>query len=212
MGTGGAQKGASTRAVFYFSYPLPMFNPCYEVNWEAQALEAAQSAANPALPKGSTRLLHDIVLGTVTSHEVQRRRRRHHDVTIGKFTGRRRRRRRRDHDVTNGKFTGRRRPRRRDPDVAHGKFTGRCRRRRRRRCCRSGCRCRCFCRIAVVKLSLPSPFPLSSSVSVARSYLRGPTANGDSHVRRRWRRRQLTRPGALVRARTRSFPVRSLLK
>jgi hypothetical protein len=85
MGTGGAQKGASTRAVFYSSYPLPLFNPCYEVNWEAQALEAAQSAANPALSEGSTRVLHDNVLGTVTSHEVQRRRRRHHDVTMGEI-------------------------------------------------------------------------------------------------------------------------------
>jgi hypothetical protein len=83
-------KGASTRAAFYFTYPLPLIKPRYEVNLEAQALEAAQSAATHALSEGSTRLSHDTVLGTVTSHEVQRRRRREHDVTLGKLTGRRR--------------------------------------------------------------------------------------------------------------------------
>jgi hypothetical protein len=53
---------------------------------ETQALKAAQSAATPALSEGSTRLLHDIVLGIVTSPEVRRRRRRRRsDVTRGKL-------------------------------------------------------------------------------------------------------------------------------
>jgi hypothetical protein len=53
---------------------------------ETQALKAAQSAATLALSEGSTRLLHDIVLGIVTSPEVRRRRRRRRsDVTRGKL-------------------------------------------------------------------------------------------------------------------------------
>jgi hypothetical protein len=81
MGAGGAQKRPLLEQFFYFTYPPPLVKPPYEVNWKAQALEAAQSAATPSLSEGSTRLLHDIVLGIVTSH----------DVTIGKFAGRRRR-------------------------------------------------------------------------------------------------------------------------
>jgi hypothetical protein len=70
---------------------------------ETQAPKAAQSAATLALSEGSTRLLHDIVLGIVTSPEVRRRRRRRRsDVTRGKLDRRRRRRRR--SDVTRGKL------------------------------------------------------------------------------------------------------------